>query len=293
MRLMGRGARLTLALWLCSIPCCAQDTDGALEQSESEKMLLDRLMAAESGGRQSAKNPRSSALGPYQFVEGTFLDIMHRKLPALTAGKSATEISRLRVDPKVSRHAALIYLRESAEFFSARNVPVTRANLRLAYFVGQVGALRVLAAKSDKPLASILSPSVIAANPPLAALTAGQLIEKSHQEADGNGIEAAGPPPVTLTASPLTEKPAPEANAARTIAASLEPDASAEGSGAGKTSRESVDLEAVARFSEEPLAGPNIEVRCNLKLPSCRKWLALAEMRSQKAQARLSTASHQ
>jgi hypothetical protein len=83
--------------------------------------------------------------GPFQFVEGTFLDIVRRKLPALTVGKSDAEISRLRVDPKVSRDAALIYIRESAKFFAARNVPITAATLRLAFFVGQTGALKVLA----------------------------------------------------------------------------------------------------------------------------------------------------
>jgi hypothetical protein len=132
-----------------------------------------------------------------------------------------------------------------------------------------------------------------AASPPPVTLTAGPITEKSGQESGRNGTEAASPQPVTLTASPLTEKPAQEANAARTKAASLEPDASAEGSGAGKTSREALNLEAVAHSSEEPLAGPNIEVRCNLKLPSCRKWLALAETRSQKALALPSAASRQ
>src|SRR5262249_39996379 len=250
------------------------DTGGDLEQSESEKLLLDRLMAAESGGRQFAKNPLSSALGPYQFIEGTFLDIMRRKLPALTSGKSASEISRLRTDPNISRHAALLYLRESAKFFAAHNVSITDANLRLAYFVGQAGALRVLAAKSDKPLASVLSAPVLAANPGLGALTAGQLIEKSRQEADGNAIEAGGPQPVTLTASPPTGKSTKEAGAGRTIAARLEPDGSTAGLVTGKASLEAEKFEAAARASEGLPADPNVEVRCNLMLPSCRKWLA-------------------
>jgi hypothetical protein len=216
---------------------------------------------------------------------------MRRKLPALTAGKSAREISRLRVDPKVSRHAALIYLRESADFFAARNVPVTPANLRLAYFAGQTGALRVLAAKSDKPLASILSPSVIAANPQLGTLTAGQLIEKSHQEAGGNGFEAAASQPVSLAAAPLTERSNEETEGARPIAASLAPKAQTEVATAEKSSQEGEAVGTSVRFPEAPQEHPDIEVRCNLKLPGCRKWLALAERRLQSAQAQLSAAS--
>jgi hypothetical protein len=294
MALMSRGGRLALAVWLFSIPCYAQSTDGtSLEPSENEKLLLDQLMAAESGGRQFAKNPLSSALGPYQFIESTFLDIMRRKLPALRAGKSAAEISRLRVDPKVSRHAALIYIRESAQFFVAHNVPATPANLRLAFFVGQTGALRVLAAKSDKPLSSILTAPVIAANPPLGALTAGQLIERSSRETGGLETEAAGPQPAALIAAPLMEKVSREADPARTVAVSLEPKDLTEGPAAGKSSQEGENAVGVVRFSEEPSAGPHIEVRCNLQLPSCRKWLALAEKRSQTTQTRLSASSRQ
>jgi hypothetical protein len=290
MRLMTLGAWIAFALWLSAIPCWAQNTDSGFEQSESEKLLLDRIMAAESGGRQFAKNPFSSALGPYQFIESTFLDIMRRKLPALTAGKSAAEISRLRVDPKISRQAALIYLRESSEYFAARNVPATPANLRLAYFVGQSGAIRVLAAKRDKPLVSILGPSVIAANPPLVALTAGQLIEKSHHEAGGTGKEADVPQLVTLTAGPVTEKLMQEADAAKPVAASFAPEASTEGSVAREPSQEVEDAGGAIRLPELPGEHQNIEVRCNIKLPSCRKWLALAERRLQNGQAQLSAA---
>jgi hypothetical protein len=210
---------------------------------------------------------------------------MRRKMPALTAGKSAAAILRLRVDPKISRDAALIYLRESAEFFAARNVPATPANLRLAYFAGQTGALRVLAAGPEKPLASILSPSVIAANPQLVALTAGQLIEKAHQEAGGTVTEAAVPQQASLTAGALTRKTTLEGDAAGPVAASFAPNAPTEDSLARELTKEGEHIRAAIRLSEER---PNLEVHCNLKLPSCRKWLALAERRSQNEQAQLS-----
>jgi hypothetical protein len=286
----GRYLRLALAVWCFSIPCCAQGTDDTPpDQSESEKLLLDRLMAAESGGRQFAKNPRSSALGPFQFVEGTFLDIVRRKLPALTVGKSDAEISRLRVDPKVSRDAALIYIRESAKFFAARNVPITAATLRLAFFVGQTGALKVLAAKSDKPLSSLLNASALAANPRLGTLTAGQLIERSSQEADGTlaAIDQLG-----TTAGRLIEMPSQVAGDVIPIAANPQPKVSAEGRFIEKSSQDAENIGRTVRFSEPP-AAPEIVVHCNLKLPSCRKWLALSETRSQIGQARLSEVSNQ
>jgi hypothetical protein len=311
----GRGLlQLALAIGFFLMPCCAQSADEtSLDESEDEKLLLDHLITAESGGRQFAENPRSSALGPFQFLEGTFLDIMRRQLPALTAGKSDAEISRLRVDPEISRNAALLYIRESAKFFAARNVPVTATNLRLAFFVGQTGALRLLKAKSDKPLGEILGASVIAANPRLSALTAGQLIDKSSQEVEGVPTVAPSLQPGTLTAGPpagsvstiaanppnvssqniegssqeadlkgapgslIAGQPAAEssplAGGVRTAATNLEPNLEL-------PSQTTKDIGAIVHPLEE-LSAPAIMVRCNLKLPSCKKWLALAENRLQ------------
>ena len=52
--------------------------------------FLDRLMGAESAGRSHAKNPRSSALGPFQFINSTFLAVMRRAVPRLCAAMLAT-----------------------------------------------------------------------------------------------------------------------------------------------------------------------------------------------------------
>jgi len=94
-----------------------------------------------------------------------------------------------------------------------------------------------------------------------------------------------------ITTGPLKEMASQEAGTAGTVAVSLEPKALTEGSVAGKPSREGENAGAAVRFSKEPPA--DIQVRCSPKLPSCRKWLALAEKRSQTAQASLSAASRQ
>ncbi len=266
-------------------------------------------MIAESGGARFAKNPRSSALGPFQFVEGTFLDLMRRKKPALTAGKSDAEISRLRVDPGISRDAALIYIRETAKFFTTQSVAATPANLRLAFFVGQTGALRVLAASSDKPVSSILSTSTLAANPRLKALTAGQLIRWSSRQVDGIAIDEANPELRTILPGQPAGQPSPPTGTVTAIAAISQDKDSSKGlpvagetkaiaavpadpqlatviaGGFGeKSSQDAEPAGSIASFPEQP-AAPGIPVGCNLKLASCRKWLALAEKRSQLVQA--------
>jgi hypothetical protein len=234
MRGAGRLLLVMLALLLNpAIPCLAEgDGESKLTPTAGEKAFLDRLMRAESGGRRFAKNPASSALGPYQFLETTFLDVVRRTMPAV-AGKPDAEILQLRTDPAVARDAALIYTRENASALAAKGVAATAANLRLAFFAGAGGAIKVLQAKPEEAVSNLLSAAAIEANPFLKTMTAGQLIARAEREASGGAL---------VTAS----RPAAPAS--------------------------------------------NIAVRCNLKLVSCRKWLALAEKRGSVTEARVASA---
>jgi hypothetical protein len=202
--------------------------------TESEKLFLDRLALAESGGRLYARNPASGAYGPFQFLSSTFLDVVRRNLPKVIEGKSDAEILNLRADAEVSRNAALIYTRENARYLAAHGVAVTAANLRMAFFVGPGAAVKVSTAKPEEPLANILSAAAIEANPILTRMTAAGLIERSTREAEGVGA-------------------------------------------AFKTA-------GLASTKNPP---PEIPVHCNLKLPSCRKWLTLAKRRLSIREARL------
>src|SRR5438067_489743 len=71
--------------------------------------FLERLRSAESGGRLDAKNPRSTALGPFQFIKSTFLDIARRHFPDEIAGLSEKQILGLRTNPDLSRRAAAVF----------------------------------------------------------------------------------------------------------------------------------------------------------------------------------------
>ncbi len=189
-------------------------------------------MLAESGGRLNARNAATGAYGPFQFLSGTFLDVVQRNFPNVAAGKTTAEILNLRADAIVARNAALIYTRENASFLAAHGAAVTAASLRMSFFVGASGALKVLTAKPEEPLSNILSAAALQANPILASMTAAGFIERSSREAEGVGSNF---------------------NAA-----------------ASKGAQQ-----------------PKIAVRCNLKLPSCRKWLALAGRRMSMREVRL------
>jgi hypothetical protein len=231
----GRLVRLLAVLVLSPAGACFAETSlpPLTPPSASEKLFLERLMAVESGGRLNAKNPATSALGPFQFLRVTFLDVIRRNFPSLSDGKSDAEILALRTNAVVSWNAALIYTRENARFLSEHGAAISPANLRIAFLVGPSAALKVLAAKPEEPLTNILSTAAIEANPFLGQMTAAALIERSARETRSAGQPVKAAAPLFKAAPPQSSK-------------------------------------------------PKIAVLCNLKLPSCRKWLALAEVRVRK-----------
>jgi hypothetical protein len=226
LRLLIVAAALALSIPLAMAEDAAQPPDPGLKPTESETVFLDRLMMAESGGRDDARNPRSSALGPFQFLASTFLELMARHFAADTSGKTEAQILQLRADEKVARNAALLYTRENAAFLIDRGHEASAAHLRLAFLVGPNGALRVISAEPKTPVTQLLGAAVLQANPFLNGMTAAQLLARAADEAAG----------VQLITVPLS------------------------------------------RTSRARAAGVLV-VRCNLALPSCRKWLTLANRR--------------
>ena len=145
-------------------------------------IFLDRLMTAESGGRSAAKNPRSSALGPFQFIKSTFLDITSRHFAAEIAGLSEAEILSLRSDHDLSRRAATIFCQENAKYLRGRGHEPTFAHIRLAFLLGAADAARILQAPQHTPVTDLLAPSVVKANPFMRAMNAADLLEKSEYD---------------------------------------------------------------------------------------------------------------
>src|SRR5215470_16071736 len=123
--------------------------------------FLDRLMAAESGGRNDAKNPRSTALGPFQFLRSTFLDVTRRHFQAEIVGLTEEEIVR--------------YLKD-------KGLAPTFAYLRLAYLLGPADAVRIIQAQAEAPVVSLLSVEVITANPFMRDMSVAELIAKSKRD---------------------------------------------------------------------------------------------------------------
>jgi len=158
---------------------------------KNEQDFLDRLMQLESGGDPFAKNSRSSAVGAFQFIRSTFLEVVQRYFADEIAGKSKPEILQLRVDPKFARRAALAYTRQNASFLYKHGIKPEPGHLRLAFLLGPTGAVKVLSADPKKPLSTLLSSKVIAANPYMKLMTAHEIIQRS--KLDVSGVQVASP----------------------------------------------------------------------------------------------------
>jgi hypothetical protein len=154
-------------------------------------MFLDRLMRAESGGRDTAANPRSTALGPYQFIKSTFLDLARRHFGVEVQELSEEEILRLRTDRTFARRCAETYSRENLTFLAEQGLEPTFGHLRLAFLLGPFAAARVLQAAPATPVTEVLGPAVVRANPFMARMSTSNLIAKTARDVGETASEVA------------------------------------------------------------------------------------------------------
>ena len=203
--------------------------------------FLDRLMHAESGGRDTAANPRSSALGPFQFIKSTFISIARRHFPAEIGELSDAEVLALRTTRSFARAAAAIFTLENAAHLKSHGLPPTLPHLRLAFLLGPAGAVRVLQAEPQARLSAVVGPGVLSANPFMVGVSANSLIARATRDIYGRSKDAAQPRMAVARPDP---QPRPAAR--------------------GRTGTPAVAL----------------SIKCNQKLVSCQRWVALKQQQA-------------
>ncbi|MER8439296.1 phage tail length tape measure family protein [Mesorhizobium sp. M1312] len=161
--------------------------------------FVDRVVSAESGGNNSAKNPNSSATGAGQFIESTWLDLFKRYFPDRAEGMTRGAILALRKDGNVSRSLIEAYARENARVLQTAGVHVDEAALQLAHFLGAGDAAKVLSASSGTPLAGLISAASIKANPTIlgGGATVNDAISYAQNRANAPTSGGRGKPKMT------------------------------------------------------------------------------------------------
>lgn len=142
--------------------------------------------ASESGGNNFAKNPNSSALGPFQFLDDTWARLMqqHPDLGLTPDG---------RTDPVQSEVAMKAFTNDNAKALHSAGIAVNPTSLYSAHFLGPAGAAKVLQAPTDTPMSALVSPQVLQANPLLANLTQADFVAWASAKSGNGGNGYAAP----------------------------------------------------------------------------------------------------
>lgn len=157
------------------------------------------ILSRETNGDANAKNPRSSATGLGQFIDSTWLDVLSRNRPDIAAGRSPAELLALRSDPDLSREMTGLYAAENNAKLARAGFPASPGNTYLAHFAGPQGAVKVLGAAPDTPVAQLLDANAIRANPHLNGMTAADLVAWAGRGKGGGtpGRNPTNPPKAT------------------------------------------------------------------------------------------------
>ena len=148
---------------------------------EISESYLASIRQAESGGNDAAANPNSTAVGRYQFLEGTWADVMARH-PYLGLTKDG------RLDPNQQERAIRAFTNDNAKILQASGFQPTNGNLYAAHFLGVGDAVRVLKSGGDQELINILSPGVISANSFLKGMTVSQFQNWAARKGGGSQV---------------------------------------------------------------------------------------------------------
>lgn len=177
---------------------------GTVPQSMGRTQLKAVIGRAENASGSNTARPidpqtgraLSSALGRYQFTEGTWIRLYKARFGG--QGMSDGQIAALRTDPALQEILMDYLIALNARMLRRIGAPETAGNLYLAHFAGEGAAARVLSADPATPISRIMSAEAIAANRHIRGIenfTAQDLINWAHRrmgEAGGAGMGGSG-----------------------------------------------------------------------------------------------------
>lgn len=163
---------------------------------DQKRSLADKIIQAESGGRNIANQSgeggkaTSSAFGIAQFTKGTFEGLAGK------AGKENPLYGKTwddyKSDTNLQREALNQLMDTNRQYLEKQKVSTSDAAIYLAHFLGPSGAVKVLSQPDSAPLASVVSPSQIEANPMLQKMsTVADIKAWADKKMGGGGFASA------------------------------------------------------------------------------------------------------
>jgi hypothetical protein len=171
-------------------------SSGTPPGSDSKKTLADKIIQAESGGRNIANQSgpggkaTSSAFGIAQFTKGTFEGLVEK------TGKENPLYGKTwddyKSDTNLQREALNQLMDTNRQYLEKQKVSTSDAAIYLAHFLGPNGAVKVLSQPDSTPLASVVSPRQMEANPMLQKMsTVADIKAWADKKMGGGGFASA------------------------------------------------------------------------------------------------------
>ena len=154
-------------------PTTYKDTVG-MSKDDMKKLIIENskkagmnpgimltMAAKESGMRSNAKNPASSALGMYQFVDDTWTEVVNKygKKYGLTPSNAN------RLNPEHSTLMAAEYLKQNLAPIKKVKGGINATDAYLTHFLGPGGARKFLSSSPSASADSVVGMSAVRANP--------------------------------------------------------------------------------------------------------------------------------
>jgi hypothetical protein len=160
--------------------------------------VVTRIIAAESRGAVDFRNKRSSAAGPAQFLDDTWLELVRASRPDLSKSRTREQLLALRGEPGLAREITTRFAERNAAVLKRHGLPVTAGTLYLAHFAGPAGAAALLSAPDDADAATVMAKAdatgktkreqIVKANPFLDKYTVADIKRWAERKMDGPAL---------------------------------------------------------------------------------------------------------
>jgi hypothetical protein len=160
--------------------------------------VVARIIDAESRGSPDFRNRRSSAAGPAQFLDETWLELLRIYRPNLTKHRTRDELLALRDSRELAREIATRFAERNAVALKRRHLPVTAGTLYLAHFAGAAGAAALLKAPDGADAATVMAKAdvsgktkreqIVKANPFLDKFTVADIRHWADRKMEGPAV---------------------------------------------------------------------------------------------------------
>jgi hypothetical protein len=203
-------------------PAAAPVAERVPTSRSTDPLAIDSAIRRAEG---TDRNPRSSAQGPYQFLDDTFVEQFRRAFPDAAQGRSDADVlrfrgARLADGRQVEDVLGPAFTQQNARRLEQAGFQPTGNNVYLAHHFGADGALNLLRADLSAPIDRVLTARVLNANPFLRGLAVGQVLQWASNAVDyGPGearrlLDASRAPAVEPGQTPAAAAPAAAATPA-------------------------------------------------------------------------------